>query len=350
MNKARSMKFFNILNHDREFAMIDICKFIMAFVVIAIHTNPVVNCTDHLVVRGVVIIEEWAVPFFFIASGFFLFYNKEYYDSLQKQRIDKYLKKIIVLYCVWTLLSFPLTLYGYIQSDNSLIECVFSYIKYFLFVGKLYNSYHLWYLLALIYAVAMIRFMLKRKCKMGQMVIVSVLLYSINEFLQYIINHLQNSSSMMYKVAALYQYVFNNGGVFTGMIYVVIGMVIAKHRKYLNRWICISAIVILNILKLYCNPIVVDYLEIIETTLVFMVIISIEIKDNMKYKFLRKASTIIYLSHLIWYSVYTFIIIKEPNKLGLDSFAVTSILSFVNAVILIGLMKNRKLEWIKKIT
>ena len=52
------MKFFNILNHDREFAMIDICKFIMAFVVIAIHTNPVVNCTDHLVVRSVVIIEE----------------------------------------------------------------------------------------------------------------------------------------------------------------------------------------------------------------------------------------------------------------------------------------------------
>lgn len=344
------MKFADIIQDDREFGMVDICKFIMAFAVIAIHTNPVVNCTNLLAVRCVVMIEDWAVPFFFIASGFFLFYNTEFYESLQLQRIDKYLKKIVVLYCVWTIFSFPLTLYGYYQSDNRLIECIISYIKYFLFVGKLYNSYHLWYLLALIYAVVIIRFMLKRKCKTEYIVIVSVLLYLMNELLQYIINYSHNTASIMYRAASLYQYVFNKGGVFIGMIYVAMGMLLAEHKRYLNRWFSILAIIALNLLKIHCSSLVVDYLIIPETVLVFMVVISIRMKGNAKLKNLRKASTIIYLSHLIWYSLYSFVIIKEPNKLGLDSFIATSLLSLSNAVILIKLMQNKKTEWLQKIT
>lgn len=344
------MRFLDTIQDDREFGMVDICKFIMAFAVIAIHTNPVVNCTNPVAVRCVVMIEDWAVPFFFIASGFFLFYNTSFYEPSQLWRIDKYLKKIVVLYCAWTIFSFPLTLYGYYQSDNSMIECIFSYIKYFLFVGKLYNSYHLWYLLALIYAVVIIRFMLKRRCRTEYIVIVSVLLYSMNELLQYIINCSQNTASIIYRIASLYQYVFNKGGVFTGMIYVVMGMLHAKYRKYLNRWYSVLAIIVLNLLKIHCDSLVADYIIILESVLVFMVVTSIRMKENVKFRYLRKASTIIYLSHLIWYSVYSFVIIKEPNKFGLDSFIATSLLSLVNAVILIKLMQNKKMEWLQKIT
>lgn len=343
------MRFSDTIQDDREFGMVDICKFIMAFAVIAIHTNPVVNCTNLLAVTCVVMIEDWAVPFFFIASGFFLFYNTEFYERLQLQRIDKYLKKIVILYCVWTIFSFPLTLYGYYQSDNSLIECIISYMKYFLLVGKLYNSYHLWYLLALIYAVVIIRFMLKRRCRTEYIVIVSVLLYAMNELLQYIVNYAYNTTSIMYKGALLYQYVFNKGGVFTGMIYVVMGMLLAEYRRYLNRWLSIFVIIVLNLLKIHCSSLVADYLIIPETVLVFMVVISIRMKENVKLRYLRKTSTIIYLSHLIWYSLYSFIIIKEPNKLGLDSFIATSLLSLSNAVILIKLMQNKKMQWLQKI-
>ena len=84
--------------------------------------------------------------------------------------------------------------------------------------------------------------------------------------------------------------------------------------------------------------------------LVFMVIISVQIPDKPVYLFCRKASTIIYLSHLIWYSIYSFQIIKQPNKLGLDSFVVTSALSMGFSCFLLALMKRKKFAWIQKIT
>lgn len=57
---------------------------------------------------------------------------------------------------------------------------------------------------------------------------------------------------------------------------------------------------------------------------------------------MRKASSIIYLSHLIFLSIYTILIIGEPNKLGPDSFVVTAILSSINAILLIKISeKNR---------
>lgn len=344
------MKFLETIQFDRKFGIVDLCKFIMAFVVIAIHTNPVVNCTNPIVVRIVVIIEDLAVPFFFITAGFFLFYKMENSLSFQLQRIDKYLEKIFVLYCAWTFLSFPLTLYGYTQSGNSMIGCVLSYIKYFLFVGKLYNSYHLWYLLALIYAVLIIRFMLKRNLKTQYIVLVAIFFYSMNEFMQYTMEYMQDGMSIIHKLAYIYQYIFNKGGIFTGMIYVVAGMLIAQSRQYLNRWISIFAIIGINISKVYCNAVVGDYLKILEAVLVFMVIISVEIGDGSGYRYLRKASTIIYLSHLIWYSLYSFLIIKEPNKLGLDSFVATSLLSMIYAGLVIVLMQKPKFQWLKKIT
>lgn len=54
-------KFSGIIQNDREFGIVDICKFIMAFAVIAIHTNPVVNCTNLFVARCVFIIEDWTL-------------------------------------------------------------------------------------------------------------------------------------------------------------------------------------------------------------------------------------------------------------------------------------------------
>ena len=344
------MKFLKEIDSDRKFGMVDICKFIMAFVVIAIHTNPVVNCSNPIVIQGVIIIEDWAVPFFFIATGFFLFYNMERPYSSHMQRIDKYLGRIVTLYCVWTFLSLPLTGYGYLQSGNSIIMCILSYIKYFLFVGKLYNSYHLWYLLAMIFAIIIIRIMLKRNLKVRYIVIVAVSFYSLHEFMLYMTEHMQDSTGILYRFVYLYEYVFNKGGIFTGMIYIVAGMIIAQSRKYLNRWLAILGIVCINFLKLYFNGAIEDYLKIVEAVLLFMVMISIEICDRPIYIYLRKASTIIYLSHLILYSFYSFILIKMPNKLGLDSFIVTSLLSLANAGLLIWLMRMEKFRWIKRIT
>lgn len=42
---------------------VDLFKFLMSVAVVAIHTNPIVYCTNEFVIRVTVMIEDWAVPF-----------------------------------------------------------------------------------------------------------------------------------------------------------------------------------------------------------------------------------------------------------------------------------------------
>ena len=139
------MKVIKELEINRTYHAIDFFKLLMAFAVVAIHTNPIVNWTNDIATQVVVIIEEWAVPFFFVASGFFLQNGMNgKMDSEISDRTKRYLWRIVKLYCVWTILSIPIIVYGYIISGNGLVSSMLSFVKYFLFVGKLYHAYHLW--------------------------------------------------------------------------------------------------------------------------------------------------------------------------------------------------------------
>lgn len=327
------------MKQDKNVNSIDLFKLLMAVAVVAIHTNPIVNWTNQAAIKAVVIVEEWAVPFFFTASGFFLFRTmKEPYET-EIKRLDRYLVKIVKLYCVWTLISLPLTLYGYITSGNSIISCILSYVKYVVFVGKLYNSYHLWYLLSLIYALAAIRIMIKKRFGVGMIVGVSVAVSVFSECMSFLTGHLDLLGEAGRKAVSLYQYVFNNGGIFTGIIYVSAGMLIANRCLRINKWIGMIAIAALNGLKLLLEfgagyGAAARLLMPVEASLLFMTLLDIRLCDSWIWEKCRKASTVIYLSHLIFFSIYTFLIIRNPNKLGFDSFVVTLTLSALNGAIL----------------
>ena len=319
---------------------IDMFKLLMAVAVVAIHTNPIINWTHPAAIKAVVIIEEWAVPFFFTASGFLLFHamKEPYVEEIK--RIDRYIVKIIKMYCAWTFISLSLTLYGYFVSGNGIISCVLSYVKYFLFVGKLYNSYHLWYLLSLIYALAAIRIMIKKNFKPIAIASVSVVIYLLSELLSVLMDHPQMVGKIVGQFVSLYQYVFNNGGIFRGLVYVSVGMLIARYHWHINKWVGIAAVVALNIFKLCLGKTAVHLLMPVEAALVFMTLLDIKLPDSGIWERCRKTSTVIYLSHLIFFSIYTFLILRNPNKLGFDSFLITLILSLLNAVFLLTAQKR----------
>lgn len=333
------------MKQDENFNSIDLFKLLMAVAVVAIHTNPIVNWTNQAAIKAVVIVEEWAVPFFFTASGFFLFRTMKEPYAAEIERVDRYIVRILKLYCVWTLMSLPLTLYGYITSGNGIISCVLSYVKYFLFVGKLYNSYHLWYLLSLIYALVALRIMIKKHFGVHLICGISVLVYVFSEWMLFLMGHLDLLGEIGRKGVLLYQYVFNNGGVFTGFIYVSAGMLIANRRLHIKKWVGIMAIAVLNGLKLFLEfrgyGSFVHLVMPVEMTLLFMTLLDVKLRDSWIWVKCRKASTVIYLSHLIFFSIYTFLIIRNPNKLGFDSFIVTLVLSGLSAFFYNAEGKNR---------
>lgn len=56
----------------KNYCGIDLIKFFMAIIVVAIHTHPLEHCSNEILIRIYNSIVSSAVPFFFISSGFLL--------------------------------------------------------------------------------------------------------------------------------------------------------------------------------------------------------------------------------------------------------------------------------------
>ena len=76
---------------------IDIARFVMAILVIGIHTEPFTN--NIWLDRGYGILTRQCVPFFFVASGYFFIKNKA--------SIYKTFFRLMLLYVVWSAIYLP---------------------------------------------------------------------------------------------------------------------------------------------------------------------------------------------------------------------------------------------------
>lgn len=152
---------------DEKYNQIDLFKFIMAIIVVAIHTGPLINCKNELLITIYNNITKLAVPFFFLSSGFFLGKKLDWSHNETENiiTVKKYLVKILKMYVFWNIIYLPLAMANYIKSGRTISYSIFDYIRKLLLVGEHYNSYILCYLLATIYALLFIIFMLKLKAK-----------------------------------------------------------------------------------------------------------------------------------------------------------------------------------------
>jgi serine/alanine racemase len=308
----------------------------MAIVVIGFHTNPFVNCTSKFVNELFMILADISVPFFFIISGFLMVIKWGNTVEEKKVRVNNMIISTVKLYTVWTLISLPLSIYGYIQSGNGFISCLLSYVKYFIFVGKLYNSYHLWYLLAFIFALAVIRLMLNKNKSVYQMTIVSFMVYIM--FLVFLYMEQGDVANPILKyVVKVYEFIFNKGGIFSGMLYVCIGMCIGESKKYFESWLSLIVLMMGILIRYY---VINEIGVVISASAFFMLVLSIKLPDNGCYRVLRDLSKYIYLTHLICFSIYT-ALIGDMNKLGIDSFIVTLALSLIWSMGIVAINKRR---------
>ena len=68
-----------------EYNSIDLFKFIMALCVVAIHTNPMANCSNVFLNRVYENTVNCAVPFFFLSSGYLLAKRLDWpYDQVDR--------------------------------------------------------------------------------------------------------------------------------------------------------------------------------------------------------------------------------------------------------------------------
>lgn len=102
--------------------------------------------------------DSLAVPFFFIASGYFFFnrIGEMESESQKKEYASKYLLKTLKIYFIWSVALLPSRI---ILSKSGVLSTLFKWIRTFLFIGNA----QLWYLNALLIGLVLILILKKRK-------------------------------------------------------------------------------------------------------------------------------------------------------------------------------------------
>lgn len=122
---------------------IDLFRLIGAFFIMCIHTNY--GNLNQEYVDSLRLVSRWAVPFYFIATGFFLG-NKIDYNNLDFKRIEKNVSMLISILIISSIIYLPLDfIHG--NNINSIVNILTGSYFHLWFIGGLLVGYiFIWYL------------------------------------------------------------------------------------------------------------------------------------------------------------------------------------------------------------
>lgn len=150
------------MTEKENYCLIDIVKFICSIIIVIFHVLPDSNRSTFVYYFSECI-GRVCVPFFFITTGYFL-------KDANKEKIFKYIIRIIKLYLIASIIYLPFLIYGFED-----LEHLFRSI----FING--SHYHLWYFLALIFALLCDLILRKSNTKIQYLVI--GILFSFGIFL-----------------------------------------------------------------------------------------------------------------------------------------------------------------------
>ncbi len=199
---------------------------------VTIHVEPFGYTNDPLLGLLNYYIQNWfsriAVPFFFIASGFFL-YRKTPLSDFSLSPTKAYVIKLLRLYVIWTLIYFPLSNKKIISCEKDVIHGILVYCRNIIFEG---SFWHLWYFPALIFSVVLISFLLSKKVSLKKILGAALFFYALGLLAQSwygIIRPLSTAAPKLWAFLTLFMKVIGTtrDGLFEGFLFVGMGAYIA---------------------------------------------------------------------------------------------------------------------------
>lgn len=277
----------------KEFSCVDYMKLLMACCVIGIHTNlscAFLNTTAKEIVN---LLFSMAVPYFFICSGFFLFRNDKKADI--NYRIIHYVKGILFMYMIWTFIYLPFTVYSYCIDGLNFRQSFLAFVRGFLFIGEHTYSWPLWYLLALITAIVLIYCMKQLRFKPLMIAFVGFIMFFLGHYINYL--HTNRFDLIWIKsLIDIYFKIFQNtrNGLFIGLFYVSLGLIIAHFGRIKNP--------IVNICIIVMGGYLAYQKSFVGMPLVIFSLFSLTLSEPRFTKgavTCRKLSTIFYFTHML---------------------------------------------------
>lgn len=243
-----------------------------------------------------------AVPFFFMVSGYFCYYDKS--DKLVKKFKSKisHILKITMISCIiYFILSLLKT-----RNLNSIIQSIFKLdvlLKFIFFNDTSFIGFHLWYLFALIYGLVV--FYVVHRLKLFKLfAIISILLIFIRIIGCEFITTFADT-----KIVEIYKKIF----IYTGLPFMSMGYFIHKYENILKNKINIKLnIYMLIFISFAINTVVYiitkgSFVTIWSNILVISLFIAAILNRNntpsVLSKFGKKYSLFIYIMHLAFKDV-----------------------------------------------
>ena len=250
----------------------------------------------------------------------------------------RYIRHILKIYIVWSLVYLPFAVYDAIQRDESFVKYSFIVLRGWLFEGLNWMSWHLWYLLALIIATYIIMVLLNNKLKIEFIFLISVIVTLFGVLLMDIKPFITNLTESHYLILKFYYLIFKHtrNGLFTGLGYVSLGMLLCKYRGYLNRY---RNIFLVTIMIFSFMGVCWDFP--LSQHLLASIVIVLAIRGNFSLgrydKYIRSLSLLVYLIHMIFVAIVS---IYYPNLMFIDKLIIVSTLSTFISVILLTINKR----------
>lgn len=216
----------------KQYKSIDAAKFLCAVLIIILHTAPFSSYSKALTFGLRNVVTVIAVPFFFAVSGFLTFQKlSSLRGAEQKVYIRRYLKRLAVMYGIWSAVYFPFVVIQWIRSGFTWYR-VLEYIKDFFFEGS-YST--IWFLPALFTATLAV-FLLRQVFRPGTVLAIScgVYLFTLMGSSYY---GLAMKIPLLKAILNGYYSFFDTikNGICFGMVYVALGAFIADREARLPQ-------------------------------------------------------------------------------------------------------------------
>lgn len=345
---------------------VDLMKFIFALLIVALHKNPLTSINLNVNFFIVNYIARLAVPFYFIASGYFLF-RKTSYEEIDISIVFKYAWRIYKLYLVWTLLyMYPIIKNQILTDSNGIFHGIVVWIRDFVFSG---SFFHLWYLNATVFAVLLVGILIKNKIKIKNIIMIAGIFYIIGLFEQAyfgLILPLEKYEGIWSLLKVLQKVIVTTrNGLFEGFLFISLGMFLA-YKPIKLKMKKAYGLFIISMISLFIEIIVIKhlgwfrgkdmYIFLVPTSfLLFYIVSNIELKENAIYKELRKIGALIFYLHM-WGAI---IVGKIMNYIGiargvefnnsLIRYVMIVLLTYCMAVGIRYLSDKKGFRWLNKI-
>lgn len=316
---------------------LDILKFIMALLVVAIHSEAV---NDISVVNEVTLpLINCAVPVFFVISAYLVFRKIRTEEISPNRSLVHFTKRLILLYTFWMVVQMPLVLHTRHYWEMDFVE----FVHNFLLDITLRSTFHgAWFLSALVVGVWMIYIVSKVA---GDKVI-----WIIPFLLTMYVYH-------AHELPVEYQGIWNwyndcivnpQNSFPVSLFWISLGYIMAnpkvtgilKKRETGYVLMVFIAAWIVSIFRIDLRFLMVISL--------FVASFNLELEYKPVYKFMRQSSILIFILHFVFIGIFR---LALPNvtclQHGLILFSVLIALCLLSSIVILRLKSHKYFSWLK---